>query len=244
MAAAASTPNLDYDYFRDDSPYESLDDLPPIAARFMSPTPSIPATPHSKDTPNIDGESLETDEEEEATDRAGELYNPSRRPGTSPAHSPYRIAATRSTGRSAAVSVPFPSRSHQSLPPIPRNPLSASTHSLGRQSALAERERERKHSQGNSTPKGGILRKFKKSQTTTDGVLGNAIAPHQLPEALRVCLEVIDTGVFDGHKKLSEALKKRYDEQYPLVRSLADVFVSNVCSYLLWYSVQLLINYS
>jgi hypothetical protein len=236
MAAAASTPNLDYDYFRDDSPYESLDDLPPIAARFMSPTPSIPATPHPKDTPNIDGESLETDEEEEATDRAGELYNPSRRPGTSPAHprSPYRIAATRSTGRSAAVSVPFPSRSHQSLPPTPRNPLSASTHSLGRQPVIvAERERERKHSQGNSTPKGGILRKFKKSQTTTDGVLGNAIAPHQLPEALRVCLEVIDTGVFDGHKKLSEALKKRYDDQYPLVRSLADVFVSNVCSYLL-----------
>jgi hypothetical protein len=227
MAAAASTPNLDYDYFRDDSPYESLDDLPPIAARFMSPTPSIPATPRSKDTPNIDGESLETDEEEEAADRAGDLYDPSRRPSTSP-RSPYRIAA-RSTGR-PAVSVPFPSRSHQSLPPTPRNPLSASTHSLGRQSALAERDRERKHSQGNSTPKGGILRKFKKSQTTTDGVLGNAIAPHQLPEALRVCLEVIDTGVFDGHKKLSEALKKRYDDQYPLVRSLADVFVSNVCS--------------
>ena len=240
MAAAASTPNLDYDYFRDDSPYESLDDLPPIAARFMSPTPSIPATPHSKETPNIDGESLETDEDEEANDRAGELYDSSQRPGTSPAHprSPYRNPATR-TGRSAAVSVPFPSRSHQSLPPTPRNPLSASTHSLGgRQSVLTERERERerKHSQGNS-PQKGILRKFKKSQTTTDGILGNAIAPHQLPEALRVCLEVIDTGVFDGHKKLSEALKKRYDDQYPLVRSLADVFVSNVCSYLLWYSI-------
>jgi len=233
MAAAASTPNLDYDYFREDSPYESLDDLPPIAARFMSPTPSIPATPHSKDTPNIDGESLETDDEEEAADRAGELYDSSRRPATSPTHprSPYRIAATRSTGRPVAVSVPFPSRSHQSLPPTPRNPLSASTHSLGPQSVLAERDRdrERKHSQGNTTPKGGLLRKFKKSQTTTDGVLGNAIAPQQLPEALRVCLEVIDTGVFDGHKKLSEALKKRYDDQYPLVRSLADVFVSNVC---------------
>ena len=232
IVAAASTPNLDYDYYRPDSPYESLDDLPPIAARFMSPTPSIPAT---KDTPNIDGESLDTDEEEEATDRAGKLYDSSRRPGTSPTHSrsPYRIAATRSTGRSAAISIPFPSRSHQSLPPTPRNALSASTHSLGRQSILTERERERKHSQGDPAQK-GILRKFKKSQTATDGILGNAIAPHQLPEALRVCLEVIDTGVFDGHKKLSEALKKRYDEQYPLVRSLADVFVSNVCPCLLW----------
>jgi len=241
ITAAASTPNLDYDYYRADSPYESLDDLPPIAARFMSPTPTIPATPRSKDTPNIDGESLETDEEEEATDRAGKLYDSSRRPGTSPTvkhdnpRSPYRTAATRSTGRSGAVSVPFPSRSHQSLPPAPRNPLSMSTHSLGRQSVLAEREheRDRKYSQGES-PQKGLLRKFKKSQTTTDGILGNAIAPHQLPEALRVCLEVIDTGVFDGHKRLSEALKKRYDDQYPLVRSLADVFVSNVCSYLLW----------
>jgi hypothetical protein len=27
---------------------------------------------------------------------------------------------------------------------------------------------------------------------------------------------------------LSEALKKRYEDQFPLVRSLADVFVSNV----------------
>ena len=30
------------------------------------------------------------------------------------------------------------------------------------------------------------------------------------------------------YMRLSEGLKKRYDEQYPLVRSLADVFVSNV----------------
>ena len=230
IVAAASTPNLDYDYYRVDSPYESLDDLPPIAARFMSPTPSIPAT---KDTPNIDDESLETDQEEEATDKAGELYDSSRRPGNSPTHprSPYRGTA-RSTGRSGATSVPFPSRSIQSLPPTPRNPLSVSTHSLGRQSTVAERERERDRKQSQEdSPQKGFLRKFKKSQTTADGILGNAIAPHQLPEALRICLEVIDTGVFDGHKRLSEALKKRYDDQYPLVRSLADVFVSNVCSY-------------
>ena len=235
VIAAASTPNLDYDYYRTESPYESLDDLPPIAARFMSPTPSIPATPRSKDATNIDGESLETDEEEEATDKPGKSYDASRRPVASPTHprSPYHV--TRPNGRPGATSVPFPSRSHQSLPPAPRNPLSTSTHSLGRQSIITERERERdrKYSQEDS-PQKGFLRRFRKSQTTTDGILGNAIAPHQLPEALRICLEVIDTGVFDGHKRLSEALKKRYDDQFPLVRSLADVFVSNVCSYILW----------
>ena len=77
-----------------------------------------------------------------------------------------------------------------------------------------------------------MLRKFKKSQTRSDSLFGG-IAPHQLPEDLRICLEVVDSGVLDGHKKLSEALRKRYEEQYPLVRSLADVFVSNV-GFILW----------
>ncbi|PPQ86863.1 hypothetical protein CVT25_012582 [Psilocybe cyanescens] len=238
-ASAASTPNLDYDYYRSESPFESSDDLPPIAARFMSPTPSMnppqsSTSPRPRDAPVIDGDSLETDEDDEAADRAGTLYDTSRRPGTSSDHprSPYRITATRSGGRASGVSVPFPSRSHMSLPPAPRNPLSTSTHSLGRQSMLVERERERdrdrKYSQGQGdSPQKGMLKKFRRSQTTTEVVLGNTIAPHQLPEDLRICLEVIDSGVFDGHKRLSEALKKRYDDQFPLVRSLADVFVSN-----------------
>lgn len=71
-----------------------------------------------------------------------------------------------------------------------------------------------------------MLRKLKRGDTK-NAVLGDTVAPHQLPEDLRICLEVIDSGVFDGHKRLSEALKKRYDEQYPLIRSLADVFVAN-----------------
>jgi len=239
-ASAASTPNLDYDYYRAESPLESTDDLPPIAARFMSPTPSMnpppsSASPRPRDAPNIDSESLETEEEEEAHDHAGRLYDASRRPATSGStrddhpRSPYRLAPTRSTGRTSGVSVPFPSRSHQSLPPAPRNVFSASTHSLGRQSVAVERERERKYSHGQGdSPNKGMLRKFRKSQTAADGILGNAIAPQQLPEDLRICLEVVDSGVLDGHKRLSEALKKRYEDQFPLVRSLADVFVSNV----------------
>ncbi|TFK76530.1 Dbl homology domain-containing protein [Pluteus cervinus] len=217
----SSTPNLDYEYYRVDSPIDSVDQLPPIAARFMSPTPTSP-TPGSgptsirnKDTPNIDGESLDTDDDD---DDAG-------RPGiTSPAskhnhpRSPYRQAASR--GRPGPT-VPFPS---------------PSTQSLGRQSTIMENPRERNYSQGQSTapdrkeaatPKPAMLRKLKKSQTSGESPFGPGIAPHQLPEDLRICLEVVDSGVLDGHKRLSEALKKRYDDQYPLVRSLADVFVSN-----------------
>ncbi|EEB94543.1 hypothetical protein MPER_06626, partial [Moniliophthora perniciosa FA553] len=46
--------------------------------------------------------------------------------------------------------------------------------------------------------------------------LGDTVASHQLPEDLRICFEVIDNSVFDGHKRLFEALRKRYDDQYPL----------------------------
>lgn len=237
----SSTPNLEYDYYRADSPVESNDHLPPIAARFMSPSPTIPhpdTSPSSqsqKDTPNIDGESLDTDEEDEGGDQIGKGYALANRQGQmakqNHPRSPYRSNVTKPGGKS----VPFPTRSHHSLPPPPRtNQLNGSTHSLGRQSSVVERERN--YSQGQSsmadrkgsTPKPGMLRKFKKSQTTNDSIFGTAVAPHQLPEDLRICLEVVDSGVFDGHKRLSEALKKRYDDQFPLVRSLADVFVSNV----------------
>jgi len=228
---AASSTTIDYDYYRAESPFESADDLlPPIAARFMSPVPSLnphPSSSRTREATNLDGESGDTDEEDEAYDKAGRSEL-SRTPRDTRTRSPYRATMTRTGGRSTGA-VPFPSRSHTSLshpPPPGRNPLSSSAHSLGRQSAIVEHERLRKFSQ--DSPGKGMLRKFRKSQVTPVDVLGNTIAPHQLPEDLRVCLEVIDSGVFDGHKRLSEALKKRYDDQYPLVRSLADVFVSNV----------------
>jgi hypothetical protein len=117
--------------------------------------------------------------------------------------------------------------------------MSASTQSLGRQSIILERERNYSQGQastserkvaGTTSPsqRTGMLRKFKKSDANSAAVLGDSVAPRMLPEDLRICLEVIDSGVFDGHKRLSEALRKRYDDQFPLVRSLADVFVSNV----------------
>lgn len=216
-------PHLDYDMTRSDSPVESFDLLPPIAARFMSPTP----TPtKAKDSHTLDGVDSMESEDDEGDDHLGKAYDKKR---ADVSLSPYRATTPRGPG-----AVPFPSRSHQSLPPPSRlNPKSASTSSLGRQSTIVEKDkdRERKVSQGQSstTPhKTGMLRKFRKSQTAPDDVLGGVIAPHQLPEDLRLCLEVIDGGVLDGHKKLCDALRKRYEDQFPLVRSLADVFVVHV----------------
>jgi hypothetical protein len=246
---------LDYDdYSRLESPpLESNESLPPIAARFMSPSPFRADTPVTitaalarkagdtyKDTPNIDGDSLETDDDDEADDHVASRGFPSARktPTQTAKHthprSPYRGNGPMRTPEK--TSVPFPSRSHQNLSPR-MQPLSSSTHSLGRQPNSVERERERNHSQGQTsmadpkspTPASRIMRKLKKSQTRPDNnVFGDALAPHQLPEDLRICLEVVDGGVLEGHRKLSEALRKRYEEQYPLVRSLADVFVANV----------------
>ncbi|KAG6376435.1 Dbl-like domain-containing protein [Boletus reticuloceps] len=226
--ALPPTSPLPYDYdeyasppARVDSPHGSTDVLP-IAARFMSPTGfrsdgTSGITPETKSlaptTPNIDDESAESDVE----DHLPGLQ--SNRPNVSEKHShprsPYRMGSA------------LGGKSVQRM-----NQVNASSQSLGRQSG-PERERERdkdreRKDSAKTTPTlhSRLLRKPKRSQTQPDASL-QTVPPHLLPEDLRVCLEVIESGVLDGHVKLSEGLRKRYEEQYPLVRSLADVFVSN-----------------
>ena len=139
---------------------------------------------------------------------------------------------TSQTGTNNSVS--FPSRSHESLPPPPRQePNAASTQSLNRQSFLGtsspekERDRDRKSTTTDQSVR-GMLRNSRISLTKEDVIPNGGVAPHQLPDDLRQCLKVIEDSILDGHLKLSEGFRKRYDEQYPLVRSLADVFVANV----------------
>ena len=234
-----------YEDFPAESPRGSIDYLP-IASRFLSPTPwsdspSGQAHPERREEhPNIDGESLNSDEEDEAEDRLGKGYPTSRKTGQmslgakhNHPRSPYGRTATRTPVGKYGTSVPFPSRSHQSLPPAPRaNPMASSTQSLGRQSV-----HEADQPNGSHAPRAAsaaahssrVLRKFKKSNPTPPPVtVGGAVSPNQLPEDLKKCLEVIEGGILEGHRKLHEGLKRRYEDQYPLVRSLADVFVANV----------------
>ncbi|KAI0306513.1 Dbl-like domain-containing protein [Multifurca ochricompacta] len=162
----------------------------------------LPIASQEKEAPNMDSDSLNSDFEDD-NDRMGKGFSESRRFNNKHNHprSPY---GTSRTGSGKNTSVPFPSRSHQSLPPPPRpNPNAASTHARG------------------------MLRKSRKSLTKADLIANGGVAPHQLPDDLRQCLEVIEDSILAGHLKLSEGLRKRYDEQYPLVRSLADVFVAN-----------------
>jgi len=245
--ASPTMPEYD-DMSRLDTPVESFEHLP-IASRFLSPFGFRPDTPtaldqasrrEDKDAPNMDSESINSDFEDE-NDRLGKGFHESRRGGQgnlaakhNHPHSPY---GTSRAGKN--TSVPFPSRSHQSLPPPPRpNPNVASTQSLGRQSFVGaspsekDRDRDRKSTSTNPSAK-GMLRKSKKSLTKADLFANGGVAPHQIPDDLRQCLEVIEDSILAGHLKLSEGLRKRYDEQYPLVRSLADVFVANVRLFIL-----------
>ncbi|EST05826.2 Dbl homology (DH) domain protein [Kalmanozyma brasiliensis GHG001] len=48
-----------------------------------------------------------------------------------------------------------------------------------------------------------------------------------LPPSLREVLVAISEGLVEAHGMLSDALKARYEEQWPLVRSLADVFMKH-----------------
>jgi hypothetical protein len=160
------------------------------------------------------------------------------------------IALNPRIGRIAQAS----SRSHQSLPPPPRangaNAGATSTTSLGRKPGNEKDEKEHhrpattepshdrhKHDRhahfAPSPPPGRVLKKVRRGSEEGGGVpklvaFPGGVPPHVLPDDLRKCLEVIENGILIGHLKLSEALRKRYDEQYPLVRSLADVFVGNV----------------
>lgn len=243
--ASPTMPEYD-DMSRLDTPVDSFEHLP-IASRFLSPLGFLSDTPtvmdqasrrEDKDAPNMDSESINSDFEDE-NDRLGKGFLQSRRGGQgnlAAKHShPLSPYGTSRPGKN--TSVPFPSRSHQSLPPPPRpNPNAASTQSLGRQSFVGasekDRDRDRKSTSTNPSAK-GLLRKSKKSLTKADLIVNGGVAPHQIPDDLRQCLEVIEDSILAGHLKLSEGLRKRYDEQYPLVRSLADVFVANVRLFIL-----------
>jgi hypothetical protein len=73
----------------------------------------------------------------------------------------------------------------------------------------------------------GMQQKFKETFTKADETAYDGVSPHQLPNDLRLCLEGIES-ILGDHLKLIKVLRKRYNEQYPLVRSLADVFMDNV----------------
>ena len=69
-----------------------------------------------------------------------------------------------------------------------------------------------------------------------------ATPPCQLPEDLRICLEVIENDLLEGHIQFNRALEKRYNERRPFVQPIDDVLASIVRSFTPAISLSLL-NY-
>jgi hypothetical protein len=106
-------------------------------------------------------------------------------------------------------------------------------HSVELSSAVKDQDRDRMSTSTDPTIP-GMQQKCKETFTKTDVTANGGVSPHQLPDDLRQCLEGIE-GILGNHLKLIKVLRKRYNEQYPLVRSLADVFVDNVRSLILLF---------
>ena len=108
---SASTPaSPAFEDFPVDSPRESIDYLP-IAARFLSPTPfrsESPTNTKKEDNPNLDSESIASDEEEEAEDRLGQSYSQSTKAGQmSLAAKPVQFVPSNSGGFATIDSLSF-----------------------------------------------------------------------------------------------------------------------------------------
>ncbi|KAK8861682.1 hypothetical protein IAR55_002505 [Kwoniella newhampshirensis] len=108
-------------------------------------------------------------------------------------------------------------RTHNSLPPPPR------AESGSRQSSSSGyRTRMSFHP-------GSLGNKLHKQHDGSRNSSGASIRVRdvQLPEDLEKVLTVLSGGIVEGHSKLAAALRRRYDDQFPLVRSLADVFTAH-----------------
>ena len=267
------------DPLRPGSPTESIEHLP-IASRFLtSPTPGQlrPGSPvnvakagqmagigalgysRKRTTSEGPGARSETEEEEaENTDRVGGMPYLGGLKGVFKDRT--RTTSSGANSKPPTSGSPYgvgskSTRSHQSLPPPPREGASTSRQSLVEEGTPG-RATTAMSSRGPSTDKrwygstssatpapardaGSRMfgRKLHKepppvddnglSSSLAENLEGYAVPPHLLPDDLRICLEVLEQSL-KGHIKLCDGLRKRYDEQYPLVRSLADVFVENV----------------
>lgn len=65
------------------------------------------------------------------------------------------------------------------------------------------------------------------SQATKPGDPFNLGINVPLPDSLRLVLESLSEGLLTAHAELCDALRARYEQQWPLVRSLADLFMQH-----------------
>ncbi len=218
----------------------------PIASRFASPRPDTPSD-------NIPDRGASTDTTREQSTGSSASHRPmllsdehkSRLQG----HYAYLTNGRPSTQDLASRYA----RGHHSLPPPPRS-TAPETSTLPQSVSLTQarmslRPSQRMGSQNLrhdlhgvsvlSDTTSGVASPPLSAKSATSGShklrkrfgsRSELVRPTRLvvPEELKKVLEVLGNGIMQGHVALSTALKRRYDTQYPLVRSLADVFISHV----------------
>lgn len=200
------------------SPSLSLED--PSTSLMRSLSPSSPVSTASRQLPiasqysshrsHLDEQSACQVSEGSGSTSPAAAHSPQMQPtGVTARMNAYHILTNgRPTRKTSAASFDK-ARAHQSLPPLPR--ASSSNGQAATFSASYARM---------SLQPGGKNRAVSGSSASAKDV--------NLPEDLKKVLTVLAGGILQGHIRLATALRKRYDDQYPLVRSLADIFNSHV----------------
>jgi hypothetical protein len=203
---------------------ESLEQLP-IASRFL-PSPAA-GSDDSGDNNGNAGTPPHASHQEGQTNLESVLERDPREPldSRTPRNSfvtiflsrlSLRRSHTRSNHKTASTTTPLSRR-----------------HSVEPSSTVKDQDRDRMSTSTDPTTP-GVQQKCKETFTKADSISSDSVSPHQLPDDLRLCLEGIE-GILGNHLKFVKVLRKRYNEQYPLVRSLADVFMDNVRSLILLF---------
>jgi hypothetical protein len=126
-------------------------------------------------------------------------------------------------------------RSHHSLPPLPRNAGEQATTAQSSFSASYARMSLQPRLASGKANISGADRRERGSSSSSSLAPTKEVA---IPEDLEKVLAVLGGNILEGHLKLVAALKKRYENQYPLVRSLADVFTAHVSDNTDWLPVE------
>ncbi|CDZ97204.1 Dbl homology (DH) domain [Phaffia rhodozyma] len=135
-----------------------------------------------------------------------------------------RPSSIRNKDRSPPTSAP--ARVRHSLPPVKRSsvdrPVSSLSSSSISQTTGRKLQRVLSHVHLHAQPYPITTTPAPKSvnEFSNTDIFG-------LPEDLKIILEVLRDGILPGHRALCRALKRRHEEQFPLVRSLADVFTQH-----------------
>lgn len=229
----------------------------PIAARFASPRPSsaefgdsdmqsggqIPALP----APHQDRSELirATNTTESPViglgfDLPAQLDAPDGGNRSPRSTAPYGIVTNSRPGWQSRFA--RPGRSHHSLPPLPRNnptsplmPNLSSTFNSRAPVHVTSGQPVRKVSSGSSAHPNCLptthmqmsLSKRLHKQPPFNSGSAKLLEKVELPDNLAFLLETISSTILEGHLALRQALNSRYDDQYPLVRTLCDVFIAH-----------------